>query len=284
MNRLPETPRFPCLNAFMAVLASLIPSLAISYFAYKCLLPAETAASSLTRIWQLIRPALASLVIIIVGEIVFTNLIIFLINHLTGREHFSDRAPAISMFAEAYTISNSYVLPYAYNFTNNRDEYFCELYLSFSYAEILHVYQTLRKRHQLAYQFRTLSLPNHLGRRMPLLTRAGAEQILRDMSGSANATGEDVQKQRVVLLYTFWPSCSCRINLPDRQTFISRNVIRDLLSLIDPDPDHIIPDDAEVNVFYDAGRIITLSAGYLNTNYARIATEDELIYLPISPA
>lgn len=282
MNRLPETPRFPCLNAFMAVLASLIPSLAISYFAYKCLLPAETAASSLTRIWQLIRPALASLVIIIVGEIVFTNLIIFLINHLTGREHFSDRASANSMFAEAYTISDNYVLPYAHNFTNDRDEHFCELYLSFSYAEILRVHQTLKQRHQLTYQFHTLSLPNHLGRRMPLLTRAGAEQILRDMAESANVTGEDIQKQRVVLLYTFWPNCSSHINLPDRQTFISRDVIRDLLSLIDPDLNHTIPNNAKVDVFYDAGCIITLNAGYLNTNYARIAAEDELVYLPIS--
>lgn len=281
MNHLPETPRFPGLNTFLVIIAVLTPLCILIYSAYLSLF-STTISNSLTRIIQIAKFIAIGAGFLTLSLAIFPPLIIFFINHLTGRNHFSDKASANSMFAEAYTISDSYVLPYAHNFINNRGEHFCELYLSFSYAEILHVYQTLRKRHQLTYQFRTLSLPSHLGRRIPLLTRAGAEQILRDMADSTNTTGEDIQKQRAVLLYTFWPNCSSRISLPDRQTFISRDVIRDLLSLIDPDLNHTIPNNAKIDVFYDAGCIITLNAGYLNTNYARIAAEDEFVYLPIS--
>lgn len=281
MNRLPETPRFPSLNTFLVVIAVLTPLCILIYSAYLSLF-STTTSSSLTRTMQIAKFIAIGTGFLALSLAIFPPLIIFAINHLAGRNHFNDNTPANSMFAEAYAISENYVLPYAHNLTNKSGERFCELYLSFSYTEILHVHQTLKKRHQLTYRFHTISLPNHLGRRMPLLTRAGAEQILRDMADSANTTGEDIQKQRAVLLYTFWPNCSSHVDLPARQAFISRNVIRDLLSLIDPDQSHAVPNNAEVDVFYDAGCIITLSAGYLNTNYTRIAAEDELVYLPIS--
>lgn len=279
MKPLPETPRFPRLNNILVALVSLVPSSGLVYLVYMLLLSTEEAVSSLAYIEQLIKLISIGLGVLLFSMMIFIPLITFIINHLTGRDHFGDRTSAISMFAEAYATSENYVLPYAYHFLNKRDEYFCELYLSFSYAEILHAHRMLKKRHQITYQFHTLSLPNHLGRRTPLLTRAGAEQLLRDMTDSANATSSDVQKQRVILRYSFWPNCPSYIDLPDHQAFISRNVVRDLFSIINASPANI-----EVNAYYDAEHIIALNASYLHTTYSRIATEDELVYLPISPA
>ena len=241
MKPLPEEPRFPVLKAILTALVSLIPSAAPVYLVYKFLLSTEATIQSLAYIEQIVRLISIGLAVLMLGIIIFNPLLQFIINHLSGRDQFGDNTPANSVFASAYAISSSYVLPYADHFTNKRGEHFCDLYLSFSYAEVLHVYQTLKKRHQLTHQFRTLSLPSHLGRRMPLLTRAGAEQILREMHVVADANGEAVQAQRVVLLYTFYPHYSSRADLPDHQVFISRDTIRDLLYLIDPAPDHVIP-------------------------------------------
>lgn len=284
MKPLPEAPRFPGLNNALIAIVSLVPSSGLVYLVYKILLSTEEAINSLAYIEQLVRLISIGLGVLLLSMLIFIPLITSIINHLTGRDHFGDKSSAISMFAEAYATSENYVLPYAYHFLNKRDEYFCELYLSFSYAEILHAYQTLKKRHRITYQFHTLSLPNHLGRRTPLLTRAGAEQLLRDMTDSANATNSDVQKQRAILRYSFWPNCPGYIDLPDHQVFISRSVVRDLFAIINAGPGYTAPANAEVNAYYDAERIIALSTDYLHTTYYRIATEDELVYLPISPA
>lgn len=282
MKPLPEESRFPTLNIILTSIISFLPALTVACLTFMRLLPTEQTTNLFARIEQLIKPYSISFIVLIAGTVIITNIAIFTINHLSGRNHFSDKAPAHSMFAEAYAISSAYVLPYAYHSTNKHGEHFCDLYLSFSYAEILHVYQTLMKRHQLTYYFRTLSLPSHLGRRMPLLTRAGAKQLLNDMVSTATANGEDVQSQRTVLLYTFYPHYSNSADLPTHQAFISRDIIRELLYLINPDPDHIISKRFEIEAFYDSENVITLSTTYLHATYARIAAEDELVYLPIS--
>lgn len=281
MKPLSETPRFPGLNTIIAIAASLVASFLTVLLVYKLLLSTEEAVNSLAYIEQIGRLLVVGLSVMTLGVWLYTSLIMFSVNHLAGRNLFGDDSPSRDVLADAYSISTHYVLPYAYNGINKQNDPYCELYLSFSYTEIFDAYQNLKKHHRLIYYFRTLSLPNHLGRRRPLLTRAGAKRLLQEMTARATANGEDIRLQRVILCYTFFPSYSQKIALPEHQAFISRDVIRDLLYLINPDRNQPLPDGAEITASYDAGRAVVLSATYLCSIFSRIAAEDELVYLPI---
>lgn len=280
MKPLSETPRFPILNFVLCVAFSIIFGFSVVYLALWIWSSSPSYPSN---------PITALAIYSILGPVVLVTaagacyfLARFAINHLSGRYVIGDdNASSRDVFADTYSISTHYVLPYAYNGINKQNDPYCELYLSFSYTEIFDAYQSLKKHHRLVYYFRTLSLPNHLGRRRPLLTRAGAKRLLQEMTARATANGEDIRLQRAILCYTFFPSYSPKIALPEHQTFISRDVIRDLLYLINPDRNQPLPNGAEITASYDAGRAVVLNATYLCSIFSRIAAEDELVYLPI---
>ncbi len=282
MKPLSETARFPRLNCFLVITASFLLSLLIAFLIGETIRSTGEPIGSSARIWRVIQLIITYLATTIVGTGILSIASIFIINHLSGRYVIGDdNTSSRDVFADAYSLSTHYVLPYAYNGINKQNDPYCELHLSFSYTEIFDAYQSLKKHHRLVYYFRTLSLPNHLGRRRPLLTRAGAKRLLQEMTARATTNGEDIRLQRAILCYTFFPSYSPKIALPEHQAFISRDVIRDLLYLINPDRNQPIPDGAEVTASYDAGLAVVLSATYLYSIFSRIAAEDELVYLPI---
>ena len=279
MKPLSETARFPVLNIYLCAIFSIAIGLSTAYFALRVWSNSPQYPNN--QITALAGASILSAIVLAITAFSCYFLTTFIINHLAGRKLFGDYTSSRDVFADAYSLSTHYVLPYAYNGINKQNDPYCELYLSFSYTEIFDAYQSLKKHHRLVYYFRTLSLPNHLGRRRPLLTRAGAKRLLQEMTARATANEEDIRLQRAILCYTFFPSYSPKIALPEHQAFISRDVIRDLLYLINPDRNQPLPDGAEVTASYDAGRAVVLSATYLCSIFSRIAAEDELVYLPI---
>lgn len=280
MKPLPETPRFPTLNVVLCVILSIACGISVVCFALRMWFNSPQYPNS--QIATLLVGGILCPIALVITTFTFYYPVAFTINHLAGRYLVGDNTPINSVFADAYVISTRYTLPYAYNYTTKRGDHVCELHSSLSYADILHAYQTLKKRHKLVYYFRTISLPNHLGRRCLLLTRAGAKRLLQEMSAIAAEYGTPLEEQRALLRYAFYPNYAPDLILPEHQTFISRDIIRDLMDQINPDPAVTPLNAVETIVDYDVDRSIALSAGYLRTTFTRIATEDEFIYLPVA--
>lgn len=269
MTPVHETGRFPTLYCFLNFLAG-------------CLLTLLTVALALI-IWShsplfldqfilnLIIGTLLSACLVLCGLSLYPRLTGYIVNQLAGRELIGDTTRGGSLYPDCYTITPAYTLPYAYNSFDRHGEATSDLYLSFSYAEIASTYQHLRQRRRVLCYLHTLSLPSYLGRRTPILTRKTAECILRDMAATDSAS-----TQRVVLRYPFYYNCPSSVDPLEHEVFISQKCISELLAAFDAS---VSP---EIAVSIGSGRSVLLTASYLRECSKRLATDGELIYIPLA--
>lgn len=279
MTPLYETGRFPKLNFILHLLASFPIGFLAAYIALLCWKGSSLYTSD--GFLTFATSAVLGAIVAIVSGVCFYFLSEFIAEHLAGRELFSDSATNHTLYADAFAITTAYVLPYADNGYTRSGEPYCELHLSYSYQEIRQAYDYLCRKHRLVYRLSSLSLPSHLGKRTLLLSRASARQILATMSASASAHPDTpISAERVVLRYPFYPTYSSRITLPEHQVFLSRQITYDLLDSIRLLNAPITP-GSSVTVSTDINVNTPLTAQYLHDCAKRIATDDELIYLPI---
>lgn len=274
MTPIHETGRFPILNFLAAIAASILLGFFIAFLSL-----------SLWRVSPLyvdekgiIGLAFSGFIAIVAGTIgAFASywLIQFSADHLLGKQVLGDISTSTTIYACSYVVTPSYVLPYAYNYYTRQGDPFCDLYLSFSYAEIRQIYSYLRKKHRIIHRFHTLALPSHLGKRTPLLSRDAARRILAAMTTTSNP-----HAQRVVLCYPFYPTYPSSVTLPEHQVFLSKHVVFDLLSRLSTDSGYV-PNDAGIVVNTDVNESVSLTASYLRESLQRIATDDELVYMPL---
>lgn len=206
------------------------------------------------------------------------SLSIFTINHLVGHPFIETTPPkSNSVYATAYSITPTHTLPHAYNQRDHDGDPFCELYLCLSYAEIFDAYARLRKTHRIFCYLNTISLPSHLGRRTPILTRRTAQQILDAM----RTQHPDLPNRcYAIICYPFYASYPDHIALPERQVFLSRDIIRNLLHALGAEGNALPRTETIVNI--GDGESLALTARYLRESFTRISTENEFIYLPLS--
>ena len=277
MTPIHETGRFPRLYGALIVIASLILAIPILYLLF--------------RLWKIFYPypnlierclmigLLATAGLLIVAYAVGIA-IVFAANHFTGRIIIEDTPLRSStVYASAYSVTPVYTIPFAYNGRDREGDPFCNLCLSFSYAEIHDIYRYLRRKHRVFCYLNTLSLPSHLGKRTPIITRSTAERLLRAMSAMSQDT--PITNQRAILCYPFYPTYSRHITLPARQIFLSKSVIAELLPTLTDVTGQILP-NTSITVGIGANESICLTAHYLKECLTRIAADDELIYIPIS--
>lgn len=266
---------FGCVAAYTAIFCWQAPPLAFDYngiisFALTCVVGGIAFVAVWISTGLLIRP---------------------IVNHAVGKEIFNsidnyrpvytdvygNITLSSSVYADAYAITTAYTLPYAHNFYTKKDGPYCELFLSFSYAELLDLYRFLRRTHRVRYHILpAISLPSHLGKRKPVVSRGTLKTILQEIE----AAGPDPATKRVVFCYGFYPSYHSPVDLPNHQVFLSKDIISELLSFF-PAARSDSP-DATITVKIDTDQSISLTARYLRECYQRIASDNEFIYIPIT--
>lgn len=274
-----ENGRFPSLYEFLNFIAAILLTLLTELIAYAIAIRVPQPSDNI--IITLFIYGVIAAIILTLGLLEYPVLIAFVINHLSGREVIGDTTSSKAVYASAYTITTSFVLPYALNGYDRKGDPYCDLYLSYSYADIRTVYETLRHHHRIIYHLGPFSLPSHLGRRDPLLTRHTAGRLLREMEAPSSDPTITPTHKRVVLCFSFYAPYGSSIILPRHQVFLSRSYIYEFLHLCIPEGRPFSP-NTELTVGIGPGESISLTARYLNDCLARISAEGEFIYIPLA--